>query len=180
MANGKDIEATIGGWYENVPHLPKEGRTWLADNVWWLALIGAVLCAFGLFTALPLLFLLLVGSVPTTVSFYGTDVSRLNGFYQLSILITLVSYVTTTVLLALSIRPLKNRTRRGWELLFWAYLINFICAIAGAIISLSASNLLGAVIGAAIGGYLLFEIRSYFVVKHRPAEKAKVVKNGKK
>ena len=37
------LEKMIESWLKPVPHLPTEWRKWLADNAWWLTIIGVVL-----------------------------------------------------------------------------------------------------------------------------------------
>ena len=53
----RKIEKTMAGWYGNVPHLPPNIQKWLADNVWWLAGIGAILGAIAFFGIISASFL---------------------------------------------------------------------------------------------------------------------------
>jgi hypothetical protein len=173
MATVNDVEATIGGWYKNVPHLPKSGQKWLADNVWWLAAIGAVLSVLGLIAIIPIIFTVLtVGSYVAMTSMYVPSVATYGGIFWLSIIISLASFVVTTILLLSSISPLKAQVKRGWRLLFLSYLVNFILSVVGALVSLAPFSVVGALVSAAIGGYFLFEIRPSFVTKHKVAAKA--------
>jgi hypothetical protein len=167
MADTKDLEATIGGWYEamKLPHLPKEGQKWLANNVWWLALIGAILSVLGLLAIVPL-FLLAVG-IGAAVSVVTVAYS---GLFWLSSLITVVAYIGTTILLIMAINPLKAKAKRGWQLLFWSYLINFAFAIVSGLIVFSVMSIVTSLIGAAIAGYFLYEIRGYFGAHHKHAK----------
>ncbi len=174
MDTVKNLEKTIGGWYKNVPHLPKGGQQWLADNVWWLALVGAILSVLGLFVVIPaLLIALAFTSAVTTVTpysvYYSNDVA---GIVWLSLLVGLVSYIVTAVLLALAVNPLKAKSRKGWEFLFLSYLINFVLGVVSSLVLLNFSGIIGAAVGAAVGGYFLYEIHSHFVAKHKVAHKA--------
>ncbi len=47
MESLQKLEATVGEWYKGMPHLPKNGQRWLAENAWWLVLIGVILGAIG-------------------------------------------------------------------------------------------------------------------------------------
>jgi hypothetical protein len=41
------LERIVAGWLKSVPHLPNGARRWLGDNVWWFAVVGAVLGVIG-------------------------------------------------------------------------------------------------------------------------------------
>lgn len=172
MKQMRELEKKLQAWYKGAPHLPKEAQQWLADNVWWLALLGAVLSALGLFIVIPLLLAAL--ALTTVVAPFATGY----GYYPdaiglgwLAAALSIGSYIATGVLLAMSVNPLKAKAKRGWELVFLSYLINFGLSIVGAVVTFSFFGVLGAVIGAAIGGYFLFEIYSYFGVKTKAEHK---------
>ncbi len=177
MSTLNDVEATLEGWYKNVPHLPTAGRVWLADNIWWLAMIGAILSILGLFTVVPfLLTVFTVGSFVAMTSMHVSSVAAYGSMFWLSILISIVSYLITMVLLIASVTPLKQKAKQGWRLLFLTYMVNFVLSVINAVISFAPGSLVSAIISAAIGGYLLFEIRSYFVTKRKVVKKAKAAK----
>ena len=170
-----ELETTLGGWYKSAPHLPKNGQKWLADNLWWLALIGAVLSILGLLVVIPAFFATLAvtsyvtGGVSTYYS--STYYNSLGGLYWLSLLVSLVSYIVTTILLALAVNPLKAKSKKGWEFLFWSYLANFAFSVVSAIVIVNIPGVIGSIIGVAVGGYFLFEVRSYFGAKHKVSAK---------
>jgi len=174
MVNTSKLESTIKGWYDavNVPHLPKTGQNWLADNVWWLALVGVILSILGLFVLIPLFFAAIaVTTVVTTATLgYSVVASSYGGLFWLSTLISIVSYIITTILLIASISPLKAKAKKGWRLVFVSYLLTFSLAVVGDLITLNIFGIVSAVIGAAVAGYFLFEIESFFGAKHK-AEK---------
>jgi len=160
------IERTLGGWYKNAPHLPRTIRQWLADNIWWLALIGAVVSILGLLVVVPMLIgvITLSTNVPTNAAqlYSSTYPETYGGLTWLSLFLSLIGYIVTTILLAASISPLKHKHKQGWELLLWSYLINFILNVISALVVLNIPSLVMSIISAAIAGYLLFEIRSFF------------------
>jgi hypothetical protein len=164
-----NVESTVGSWYKNVPHLPKTGQKWLADNIWWLSLIGAVLGVIALAALIPAL--LAVFAVTSTVSTlavgYAPAYAAYTGVSWLSILLSIVGYIFTTVLLVAAINPLKAGKKKGWTLLFWSYLLNFVFAVVSDLVGLNIFSIVSAAIGAAITGYFLFEIHGYFVTKHK-------------
>jgi len=165
-----NLEKTIAEWYKSAPHLPKGGREWLADNVWWLALVGAILSVLGLFTIVPL-FLAALALTAAVVPYAVTYYQGAFGIAWLGFLISIVSYIATALLLAVAVKPLKVKSKKGWDFLFLSYVINFGLSVIGALVALNVFGVVGALIGAAIGGYFLFEIYEYFGVKHKSEPK---------
>lgn len=139
-----DIIKTMEEWFAKFPAIPKNGRDVLAKIAPWLALIFGILgilvgiSGLGIFTMLsPFAYMGGAGAM------YGT------GF--LSALI----YLVGSILLLASYPGLKARKYNGWKLLFWSEAVNLV----GGLVSLA---IVSAVIGALIGFYLLFQIRSYY------------------
>lgn len=169
------LEATLAHWYKGAPHLPKNGRNWLADNVWWIALIGVILSALALTTVVPLMFTSL--SLTSTLAPYAIDDMMHRATISMAwsgLALSVVSLVVSVVLLTMAINPLKVKNKQGWNLVFGLYLINFALNVIRAVILLDLGGLLSAVLGAAIGGYFLFEIHDNFGgVKSKKAVKAK-------
>jgi hypothetical protein len=177
------LEVTIAGWYRNMPHLPKGGRQWLADNAWWLVLIGVILSVFGLFGIISVLFLAGAGLTIAGGAMggaYGAAAgAALSGVLWISALVSLVVYAIEVVLMAMAISPLKVHGKRGWDLIFMVFLLNVISVIVTGVLGFGGAGLMGIIWGllwAAVGAYFLFEVRSYFGVpstgkhakKHEP------------
>jgi uncharacterized membrane protein len=64
----------------------------------------------------------------------------------------------------MAISPLKSLRKRGWSLLFITLLLNLASSVIGLLYNFDFSSLISGVLGAAIGGYFLFEIRDNFGV----------------
>lgn len=164
----RKFEGTVASWYKGMPHLPENFRKWLADNIWWLVLIGVIL---SLFVVIPTFGVLLFGGAVLT-SVYGAQ-SMYNGGVFVWALFALMFVVADLVLSALAIAPLKTYRKLGWSLLFLVVLLNVLSTVLTFVANFSFGGLLSGLIGAAIGGYFLFEIRSYFgVVAARPVQPA--------
>jgi len=172
------LETTIGGWIKNVPHLPVAGQKWLAENVWWLALIGAILTAISLLFAIGGLFTLiaLLGAVSSVYYVAGAGVT---GWSILAAVIALVFAVIQGILLAVAIKPLKAMQKKGWVILFLGWLLNILSVVISAVVSGSVfgfiSGILFGAIGIAISGYFLYEIHGQFahVVKAKSTKAKK-------
>ncbi len=141
-----DIIETMGQWFDKFPPLPKTWRDTLARIAPILSLIFGILGiivaigGLGVLTATsPLAFL----GGASSVSSYGTGI--------LSVLI----YLVGSILLLASYPGLKAKNYKGWTLLFWSEVANLI----GGLVSLA---ILSTIVGALIGFYLIFQIRSYY------------------
>ena len=176
------LEKMVEGWYKSVPHLPKGGRDWLADNVWWIALLGVILGVIGLFTLVPAA-LISLGITSTLAGF--SSLTYTTSYYWLFALLSLLSLLVTTMLMALAASPLKAKSRVGWKLLFLNLVVTTVLSIISSVLSLTLmygtsggvfpfiSNVLGAAISFLVGGYFLFEIRDRFVAKVKKTTKKK-------
>jgi uncharacterized membrane protein YhaH (DUF805 family) len=156
------LEDMIEGWLKPVPHLPNAWRKWLAENAWWLTLIGVVLSVFAVFGLLSAASIFgatsgLYGSV-----IYNAVVETHGGLWLTSIYVSLILLVITVIVEAMAISPLKALSKKGWDLMFLAYVIGVISGLVGAILNIDILSLIWTAIGAAIGAYVLFEVRGHF------------------
>jgi len=160
------FENTMEGWFKSVPHLPENGRKWLAKNAWLITLIGLVLSALAILSIAWALFAALtaVSVVSSYMAAYG--VSAYSTTWTISTIISLLALIAVVILTAISIKPLKAMNKKGWDLLFMAFLVSAVISIISSVVNFSVygffSSLIGAVIGLGIGLYFLFEIKSYF------------------
>ncbi len=169
------VEQQIERRWKSVPHLPTGGRRWLAENVWWLALIGAIMSAISF-----LVILNTIRYLTDPVSYFGyTLTPSYTGWAIFTSIVSLVFVVVTGVILALAVKPLRAVDKKGWTLLFTVSLIEAINVVLSAILSLSVFgfivDIIFGAIGVAIGLYILFEIRDNFahVVTAKPAKTTK-------
>ena len=158
------LEKTVLGWVKNVPHLPVSVQKWLAVNVWWIALVGAILSGLAtLFALIGLSTLLsLIGSVSSTYYVTGT----LSNWAIVSSAISIVFLALVTLVYALAVKPLQNRQKKGWVLLFLSWIINGISVVVSSVLSMSVVGfIIGIMFGAiylAISGYFIFEIHGQY------------------
>jgi hypothetical protein len=166
MESVHKLEKTVAEWYKAVPHLPKGGQKWLADNVWWIVVIGVVLSVLGLFSILSLLFLAGAGLAlagGATGGAYGSAVgAALGGVVLISVIVSLAVYVIELILMAMAISPLKNHKKKGWDLLFLVALINVLSIVVTGLLGMNFFSIIWGLLWAAVGGYFLFEIYGHF------------------
>lgn len=142
--------------------LPKGAKEWIVKAAPWLALLSAVA---GIFSAIQLwrsahyVNAWVDYANQLSRAFGGPTTTRLGVAFWLSIIMMIVF-----ALLALLAFPgLKNRKKTGWNLVFYSALAQ----IAYGVVSLFYSgggpgSLIMSLIGAAIGFFLLFQVRSYY------------------
>ncbi len=177
METVKSLESTVAGWYKDVPHLPADARKWIANNLWWLTIVGLVLSAFALLSTIGALLLVLglSGTAIGAAGMYGSPVAGgVIGAAWVGTLVVLVSLAATLVLLGMAVSPLKVKAKKGWTLLFVVLLLNLALNVIGSLLVFNVIGLLMGVLWAGIEAYFLFEIRSEFGHAAKPiAPKAK-------
>ncbi len=171
------LERTILGWLKDLPHLPVQARKWLGENIWWIALIGAILSGIGVLVLISSLFSLVASLSTPVISYYPSPT-----FLGLVITTTAVALFFVAVeglLLAAAVTPLKEKQKKGWVLLFASWLVGAVYAVVTAILTLNVftaiGNLILSAVWIALSGYVLFELHSQFA----HTEKSKGVKEKK-
>jgi uncharacterized membrane protein YhaH (DUF805 family) len=164
MDSVKKLEVIVASWYKDMPHLPIKGQKWLADNIWWLTLIGVIVGVIGAFQVLVATFFVgaLVGGM--VGGLYGGAV--LGGLALFTVALTLALALLSLVVSALAISPLHAMQKKGWLLLFITLLIGVLSTVIGFVLQWNIGGFIAGIIFAAIGGYFLYEIRSYFGKVH--------------
>lgn len=134
--------------FKSLPHLPRGIVDFIVGITPWLVLLG------GVFSVLGAVSLLL--SSFTTSTFMG----QFMRYYQYSRSYFLVSSISELImggLLLLAFKPLQNRKIAGWMLLFWVNVVSLVHQ--GFTLFMGYHSILGFVISAVIGFYLLFELK---------------------
>ena len=176
METVRKLEETMAGWFKNAPHLPAGVQKWLADNVWWLALIAGILGAIAFFSVISATFL--GGAI--LIGLGGPVGAAVAGVAFIAVLISLTSLGLLTLLTFMAVTPLKEHRKKGWELLFIAELASVILSALSILVG-DATSIFGVLLSAAIGFYLLFEIHGHFggkvkvekTVEHKKVEEKK-------
>ncbi len=142
----KQIAKPLEDIYAKVPSLPGNIREILVKIAPWLSLIFGVLMVLtgvgglGVLTALS----------PFVAAYAG----GMSVFFLVSSIVVILQ----GVLMLLAFSPLKKRVVRGWNLLLWSEVL----AVLSSVVTLSVGSVIGALIGAAISFYFLFQMRSYY------------------
>lgn len=156
------LENTIAGWYKQLPfHIPANIRKWLAENLWWLVIIGVVLGILGIITSLQAIF---IASSYSNLLPYAVA-SGLGTTLTVSIWINIAMLLIMVAIEAMAVSPLKQQKKWGWDLMFLLMLLSAVLAVVSSILSMNILGLFPVAIGLVIGGFVLFEIRSNFISK---------------
>lgn len=144
MAKNKNWQDMLEEWFNKLPSLPKGGQKVLVQIAPWISLIFGIL---GVLVGLGGLGIL---SVLSPLMLLGSGVSNTTGSL-VSVAISLVS----SVLLLVAFPGLKAKKMQGWTMLFWSQVAAFVA-------SLVMLSIVGGLVGAVIGFYLLYQIKSYY------------------
>ncbi|MBC7564769.1 hypothetical protein H7100_00850 [Candidatus Saccharibacteria bacterium] len=167
------LEKTVLGWAKNVPHLPAAGQKWLGQNVWWIALIGAIVSGIAFLVSLVgLLGAIALLSAPSSLYFVTSSYTSLA---ILGFCVSLVFLAANGVLLGVAVKPLQDMQKKGWVLLFMTLLVEALSVVVNAVLSFSVAGfILGIMFGAvglAIGAYFISEIHGQFGHRVKTTEK---------
>lgn len=130
-------------WFMKLPSLPKSATDVLVKITPWIALIFGILGVLASLAGLGIL---------TALSPFVMMGNGLGGTAT-SLLTAVLSLVSSALLLA-GFPGTKGRKMQGWNMLFWSEVVSTVSSV----ILLSLSG----VIGALIGFYLLYQIKSYY------------------
>lgn len=139
--------------------LPAGAKNWFGDNLWWLAIVGAVMSLLGAWSTWQT-----VNSANRMLDAFGVgDMYRqeIGGYVYVSIAASLVS----AALLLMAQAKLKERRKDGWNLLFYSFLLGLALSLVSMVMNAAygvVGGIIGLAIGFVIGGWLLFQIRSQF------------------
>jgi hypothetical protein len=162
MTSLEKLEKQLNEWLNTKApfNLPHDIRKAIADALWAIALVVGVVQLWGVWG------LWHVGHYVAQVTTYATYIDgpnvaiHLGIFYWISFIVTALA----AVLLLTASPKLKRMQKSGWNLLYYAALLNVAYAVLRLLSGVSGvfSDFLGAAIGAVVGMYLLFQLRDYF------------------
>ncbi len=150
---------------KKAPPLPPNGKKALVEYLPWINLV------FGLITLYTAWALWHWAHVASGLIDYANDLSaRYSGSsvaidrMGIGIWIGLIVLSLSAILYLAAFQATRQRKKSGWDLMFYAILLN---VAYGVVIVFSSyggiGNLLATIIGAAIGLYLLFQIRASYL-----------------
>jgi hypothetical protein len=159
------IEDTLNDVFvKKAPKMPENGKKALVQYLPWIDL---VLGLITLWSALALwhwahLANSLVNYANTINQLYGSNTAQVNRL-STGVWLGLIVLIVEGVLYIAAFPGMRDRKKSGWNLLFYASLVNVIYAIVIFFTDYGGvGTLFGSLIGTAIGLYILFQIRSAY------------------
>lgn len=157
------------------PPLPPNAKKALVHYLPWINLILGILTLYSVYVIWHWAHLAsnLINYANSISAVYGGP-QITNNRLTIGIWLGLIVLAIEAVLYIAAFPATRSRKKSGWDLMFYAFLVN----VAYGVIILftdygSISTLIWTIIGSGIGLYLLFQIRgSYSSAKRRPAAKA--------
>jgi hypothetical protein len=143
QASLSQLEKTLEGYFKKAPALPAGLKELIVKFAPWLILISLILLLPAILAALGLSALFLPASYLGGVGF------------GLNYTIAMIISIGTIILEVMALPGLFKRQLSAWRLVFYATLVS-------ALASLIQLNLVGLIVGTAIGLYLLFQVKSYY------------------
>lgn len=126
-------------WFKPLPKLPANIVDFLVMIAPWLSLIFGIMGVLGALAAFGVW-----NAVGPYAMYWGAGRA---GLWQVVIIGGLIS----SVLSILAFPGLRDRKLQGWTLIFWSQIVSVAAAVFGMNI--------GGIIGAAIGFYILFQVK---------------------
>lgn len=138
--SGAQLQEMLEDWFKKLPDLPSSAVDALYSVTPWIALVFGVIGVLGAISGFgALTFLAPFAAMGGASSYYGLGI------------ISTLGWLVASVFMLLAFTGLKAGKIGGWNMLFWSEVVSVVS-------SLVAINL-GSVVGAAIGFYLLFQIK---------------------
>jgi hypothetical protein len=168
MSALRSLEASLDDIFaRKAPSLPSNAKKIIVEYLPYINLVLGVLtllAAWGLYDAARRVNNLVDYANSLSTAYGGNvNVDHLTFTVWLSIIVLLIE----GALYIAAFKPTKARRKSGWDLLFYALLVN---VAYGLIVTFTyyggAGRLIGSLIGSAIGLYFLFQIRASY--KTRP------------
>ena len=133
--------------YAKLPVLPKGVNDFIVSVAPWLALILGILAILAGVAAFGFL---------SFLSPYAAMAGA--GQYAVTGLLASLVLLVQGVIELLAFPSLKSRKVRGWNLLFWSLVLS----VVSSLLSLRVFGVVEAIIGALIGYYFLYQVRTYY------------------
>ena len=174
MAMLTDLENSLEKVFvKSAPKLPEKGKEMLVS---WLPWINLVL---GILTLWSVYWLWQWANTANNLADFANELSRVYGSGDVvsrdltaMVWVGLGVLAVEAVLFIMAFQATRARAKRGWDLMFYALLVNLVYGVLVIFTDYGGvGSFIGYLIGSVIGLWLLFQIRSKYLGKHSaPAE----------
>lgn len=161
---------------KKAPQLPEGARNFLVQYGPYLVLVGGIvslLNAWWLWNSAHQVNQIVDWANELSKAYGGTTVSTTN--FTLWVWLAIAVTVVTGALYFLAFNPLRAREKKGWDYLFYAALLSVAYSVVLLFVDgYGFGSFLMGLIGAAIGFWVLFQVRPKYL--HKPDDTAKPAK----
>lgn len=165
----KQAEDKLANLFKDAPKLSDSARESLVKAWPWIALVVGILqllAAWGLYKLTDWADRSYRAADSLYRYYTGEGLGAYSGFDKLMIYLAVVVLVVDAVILLMAFSPLKERRRKGWDLLFLGVLVNLLYGLVSVFIDTRGiGSLLFSLLGSAVGFWLLFQVRDKFAKK---------------
>ena len=134
-------------YFVKLPAFPKGLNDFIVSVSPWLALVFGVLAVIAGVSAFGAL-----SFMSPFAAFAGVS------GYAITAILSAIVLLAQGVIELLAFSPLKARKVKGWNLMFYGLILS----VASSIIALNVYTVLNALVGALIGYYILYQIKSHY------------------
>jgi len=165
MASTNQLEDSLAGLFKSAPKLPANAKKVIVEWLPWVNVILGVLslwAAYGIWHWAHWASQWTDAANSLSKAFGGTEVVDAN---RMSVIVwlALIVIVAEGVIYLMAFPGTKARTKAGWNLMFYALILNAVYGIVNLFYSYGGvSSFIGYVIGTVIGLYFLFQIRDAY------------------
>jgi hypothetical protein len=160
------LEKQLAEVFKNAPKLSDSTKEVLAKYWPYIALIGGVLQLIVAWTLFGLTRLFVEPLLDYTRDVYVASTGRTlgpTGFDKTLIYLGIVMLLVDAVILLMAYPKLQQRSKKGWDLLFLAAVLNAVYAVLSLFLYNGGfTSFIGSLIGSAIGFYLLYQVREKY------------------
>lgn len=158
------LETKLGDLYKGLPNIPDKYRKTLVDAMPWLSLVVGVLSLLAVLSIWRWVHVAdqAANYVNSLSAIYGAGQVVTNS-WSLMLWLGLIALLVQAVIYLAAFPGLRERKKKGWNLLFYGALLNITYGVIVLFTSYGGfGQLLGSLIGSAIGLYLLYQVRSSY------------------
>lgn len=159
---------------KKAPALPANGKKALVEYLPWINLVVGLLSLWAAYALWHWAHAVsrAVDYLNSISSLYGGSTVAANRM-SVGIWLSLVVMAVQALLYLAAFPGLRDRKKSGWNLVFYALLVNVVYGLVVMFTNYgSFGNLIGSLIGSAIGAYFLFQIRGSYSTAKATARKA--------
>ncbi len=151
--------AQLEAIFKDLPHLPKKATEVLVKLAPYFAIIG------GILTVIAGLSMLVSGS---SLAMLGGWYAPYGANHSLYFYLDAILSLAVGALMIMAYKPLQSRKLMGWIYIFWSEMVSVLQSLLAVIFF--GTGIIGALLGIALGLYILFEMKPSYEKK---AAKAK-------